>query len=997
MRAVGDISVVCAAPDADGNYHGRPLSSCPDYLGQEGRRLFGLATQQETGEVAIVDLTNCEDGGNCPVGVRDLEATQPGINFLPVGAEPVAIASTPGGNATFVASADPGREGLFALPTRCIGPRPEGEPLRDLRTWPACRLPATPGTLNVIVDGERTTACDGQSDEVSDAARQSECYTELGTELGGFGRRKLLISLPSLGELVTVDAQRLLDSPPGRFDPCPIESTTSLRVELPDAPPAQVFPPDLQAELTCRPNVPRHTAPVNVAPYPVDLAFDGRRAFVADAQAPVVHVLDFSDACRPREVEPLLPVSYTEPGASVFTRRVAVSPLTSDGKKFLYAVDDSKEKTAGSVMVFDVSADATERTPLIRPGSARIPGEPPDRIQFAHEVRDVEFVNQDLPLADPDTGIALEGVRCSADPADRGPGALYRPDGSEVGPSPLRLRGVFAALALESGFVTFIDVDDLDAPCRRSSEVNPSAEWDFRGCRDDAWTEPLERSGTATVTDERSCNVVEPHRARAANLFAGGYAPYLRSFPQLRAKDGSSLAVDRSERGRLHPRMLGVNFTASPAGDTEQGDAEVSVGVTHYTNTAGATDRLEIDPDTSQRNSVVLPLAEPRAYSDGALNALTYEGIVRLPADSPYEVVSNTELTAEVAGWVGTKDRYGVFEGGINAAFCGAGVEDSVLSAERVLEKEPSATGDRLQSLALRHADTVEITSELLGSDDDYWDSSQGKTCGEEYQDADNSLRGYKLCQLFFGTPELPDAHRELRLMRALNDRLIVEPRSVRSNFEREAVLDLVDCCFPGGVEFQVRATEQWVLLAGGQFEHKIQADPETLLCERSCDPLDAYRESRVFEIACDGEACADAEGGQPVIGPSNFVAEGGENSDSVPAVCALQQHPIGGVQPGSANGACIHQGLTARFAVYRGLAPSERGMQFSWTTSGGFSPFTVDLYSASQRAVTMPQRLVFVKPINRVLVAEGGSAGVFLLGLRKDDGSPGLSFARAQ
>ena len=38
-----------------------------------------------------------------------------------------------------------GREGIFALPTSCIVPREPDEPLRDIRTWPACRLPAAPG------------------------------------------------------------------------------------------------------------------------------------------------------------------------------------------------------------------------------------------------------------------------------------------------------------------------------------------------------------------------------------------------------------------------------------------------------------------------------------------------------------------------------------------------------------------------------------------------------------------------------------------------------------------------------------------------------------------------------------------------------------------------------------------------------------------------------------------------------------------------------------
>lgn len=999
LRAVGAMSVVCAAPDSEGNLHGRPLDSCPDFYSEEDRRLFGLATQQETGEVALVELTKCEDGGRCLVGVRDLESTQPGINFLPVGAEPVAITSTPGGSASFVASAEPGREGIFALPTSCIGPRPEGEPLRDLRTWPACRLPAAPSSIDVIVDGQRTTACDGSdtSDTAAQARELSECYTDLGNELGAVGRRKLLVALPSRGQFVTIDAQHLLDSPPGRFEACPIESTTTLEVNLPNEPIAQVLPSDLQADDSCRPprSVPRTQS---FEPYPADIAIDADRAFVADRQAPVVHVLDLRNACQPREVEPLLTASYTRPGTTVLTRKVAVSPVTGSGKQFVYAVDDSAEATAGSVMVFDVSQGSTERTPLVRSGSPKIPSEPPDRIQFEHEVRDVEFVFQDLPVTDPDTDVAVEGIQCSADPKDKGPGSLYRPDGTSLGPSPSRLRGVFAALALESGFVNLIDIEDLDAECRRPSSVNASSESDIAGCHDDPFDAELESRGTATVTGELSCNIVEPHRARAARLFntdLGGNAPSLRSFPQLRAKDGSSLAVDRSERGQLHPRLLGVNFSASDPEASNEGDAQVYVGNAHYTNQNGVTDRLELDPDSSQRNSVVLPFAEPRAYFTSQLNSLAFEGIVRFPKDSPYVVKTNAELSEEVAGWAGNQERYGVFEGGINGEFCAAGVEDTVLTRERLQELNPELTADELDELALHHADTVEVTRELPDSDDDYWDSATGKSCGEDYQTSNNSVRGRKLCQLFFGTTELPDAHRELRLMRALDDRLVVEPRGARSQFERDAVLDLLQCCFPGGIEFQVRAADEWVLHTGSQFDHKVRANPETLICERSCDPLDKYRDGRIFEITCDGEACAESDSGQVSVGPSDFTLDA--DSPSLPPVCGLTRHPVGGVQPGASGSACIHAGLTSRFAIYRGLAASERGMQFNWSTVGGFSPFSVDLYEELRKSLSAPQGLLFVKPINRLLVAEGGSTGITLIGLRAYDGSPGLSFGNAQ
>lgn len=1000
LRAAGDVSILCAAPDSDGNYQGRPVDACPDYLAQESRKLYALVTQQETGEVAVVDASYCQDGGTCTGGVLDLEHTQPGINFLPVGAEPLGIASTPGGAASFVGVRDTGREGIFALPTRCIGPRPEGEAIRDLRMWPACRLPAAPSNIEVIVDQERATACSGAADTDSASTQKYECSTDLSREFGPKGRRKLLVLLPDLGQLVTIDAQQLLDRKPGSFDACPIEQTLSFKVELPDEQPALILPDDLKgADESCLPKPSAHMPPsASFVPLPTDIALEPGRAYVADTQAPVVHVLDTSDACGLKELAPLLPTSYARPGAPSVTRRVAVSPETSRGKKFLYAVDDSEDSNAGSVMIFDLSPGAKSRTPLLRPGSLWIPTEPPDRIQFGQEVRDIEFVHQDQPLAS--DGVAVEGVQCDPDPKSNGLGTSYQPDGTDYGPSPSRLRGTFAALALESGYVNIIDVEDLDAACRRPRTTNALSDWDAYGCSNDTLLGPLERAGTPSVTDELSCRLVEPHRARAAFAFdtsevAGGNAPFLRSFPQLRAKDGSSLAVDQSERGKLHPRMLGVNFKASPDGATDQGDALLYVGATLYTNQDAAQDRLEIDPADAQRNSVVLPFWEPRAYPNGGVSTVTFEGVLRTPSDASYEVVASADLGPQITGL--PEQRYGVFRGGVNAHYCESGVEDAPLMAERSAHLNPALSSDELAVLGKHYADTVQITTELLDEDDSYWDKSPGKTCGAAYQSAKNAVVGHKLCELFFGTQELPDAHREMQILRAFSDRLVVDPKAPKDATEREAALDLVACCFPGGVDVQVRATDNWIVGTNGSISHKIKTNPDTLACEQSCDPVDTYRESRVFEISCAGDDCK-APGGELAIGPSAFSAADADSASNLPSrVCVLDKHPVGGVQPGAGAGACIYPGLTARFALYRGLAPSERDMQFSWSTVGGFSPFSVDLYQASNRRVSMPEKVIFVPAINRLIVAEGGASGLFFLGLKNDDGAPGLSFGVAQ
>ena len=51
-----------------------------------------------------------------------------------------------------------------------------------------------------------------------------------------------------------------------------------------------------------------------------------------------IHVVDMRDPCAGEEKAPLLPVSAADPTRVVVSGAIAVSPLTSDGKRFVYAV-----------------------------------------------------------------------------------------------------------------------------------------------------------------------------------------------------------------------------------------------------------------------------------------------------------------------------------------------------------------------------------------------------------------------------------------------------------------------------------------------------------------------------------------------------------------------------------------------------------------------------------------------------------------------------------
>jgi hypothetical protein len=259
-----------------------------------------------------------------------------------------------------------------------------------------------------------------------------------------------------------------------------------------------------------------------------------------------------------------------------------------------------------------------------------------------------------------------------------------------------------------------------------------------------------------------------------------------------------------------------------------------------------------------------------------------------------------------------------------------------------------------------------------------------------------NAARGQLLCELVFGTRDLPNTTREFRVQRAFNDRLIVEPRRFRNETERENILDLVECCFPQNAEFRVRASQHWVVRTNGRLPSDVGTNPETLACVRDCNPLVSGRNSRVFEISCDGEDdCRVDDDTTRVVGPSRFDED--DRSLGRSQVCILPGHPVGGVRPGTEGSECIFESHTSRFAIYRGLLPSERDMQFSFRTRGGFSPLSIDLLAINDgRTTTSPEKLLYVPSANHLWIADGGSTGLVTIGLRRDDGGPGFPGAVA-
>jgi hypothetical protein len=619
-------------------------------------------------------------------------------------------------------------------------------------------------------------------------------------------------------------------------------------------------------------------------------------------------------------------------------------------------------------MVFDLAAP--DRTPLLRPRSALIANEPPDRIVFDAEVADVEFVFHDRPRNLDGQDFALEGVACNPDPNDVSQGSAYQVNQTDSVVRPDSLRGTFAFAALTNGSVGVIDVEDLDAPCRRPKQVNRSSEPDAADCANDAYdVAELAIGTTLTVTNEVSCQVFQPHRARVRSLVnhdTNGSAPALRGLPVLHAGDGAALASDQGELGRAHPKLLALPFdTAS--------ESLVYLGGTVLSTAQSGAEQLVIEPASAEKGSLLLPEREPRAYQEtGGAFAAIFEGVLgryrgRFEVKNAGDVGRDTGLSAERRVAVASL---------VNAAgLCSAGVED----ASETRKKGQQLLGDSsaaLSGFTEAHTDYVSLSSTFPPEADPYW-TGPGAACGAGTE-AERQGRSY--CELVFGQ-ELQSGRKEsrdFRVLRAYNDLLLLEPRPSTEvdgsggEVLPDELLAAAACCFPFATDFELRAGRQWMFRAG-HVHHDIVTNSETLACERrACDPLLSKRRGRAFEVSCAGDQCDGVGSAKAEWDVCQVPSQGGV----VPSVMKLPE-------------SCFINDLTARFAIYRGASESQRDMAFVWGVTGGADPLVIRLGAGGS---SIPRQLHYVSQVNRLAVADGSSLALHFLSLRKGDGQPGFS-----
>ena len=983
LERSGRASFVCLGQPGPGASALRPLTDCnattvltiDDYTTaevdggptKELPHLYALVTQTTRGEVAVIDTTSLNNY------VLDQDPSVPGANFLPIGAQPIDIVSTPGGTATFVGVAEVGREGLFALPSTRIRPASADgaggaggssasspPTLPEISSWPSCRLPAAPGQMLLISDpagkaspndkpatrpccdaaygapaDDKACAAPTDADAGADAgADTSPRITGLNgdIEAEGGGRQKLVVTIPSKGGIAVIDAQALLDARAGAYEPCPVERWLPLSSEVPALP---AKPPSGGAACV-DPKSEAPEVPAETDARPTTLAYAAGRLYASDLDAALIHVVNLPTPCEPVEARPLLPTSLAEPERRVTTTHVAVAPFpTPDYKRYLYAIDGRD----GSAMVFDVSDDHASQFPLQRPRPEWDPFTPSDRIVFSAPAADLVIAQRDIPAATP-AGVAVAGLRCDPDPSLLGClptsqtcaiATAYRTDTTSYtsGAGPAKLRGTFAFVALTSGRVAVIDIDDYDAPCR-----GPVAKSPLLGCP--PGPPPSSSAPDLATSNEISCNVVLPNTPRMGNYFspasaAGLHQAGVQAFPQLFDPAGAPL----DESSPLAPKLVATvpqpKVLANLPIVNNLPLFQLFVGGTpiNIDTSPAAKGGSPAETSFNTKSALMMNLEDPRAQLAEQNWFVAFEGA--LPGFDQ-KLASLDLVTANVL-----RDA--------SSRFCDAGVQ----SENAVQEKYPNLS----QAAADRLADYVQIQSELPEQDNRYWTSKDKK--------GDVKLAcTFNECRSLYGSVDVPAAGRDFKIIEASQDHLEIAPRTpaVFPNLPAEGDQlaknwqTLTKCCFPSLVTFNVRVGDQWEVV-GDQagFLHHVIADPATGVCRDSCDPTLVRKNGRALRVP------------NPNHDHTTWPSVADSSADA--------PQPLAFINP------------MFRFAVVDPPAPQSPviGQQFRFITQGAFKPLLMSL-STDGTTLIQPVGMSFVPSTGQLAVTDGSINGLLLVDL---------------
>lgn len=987
--------------------------------------LFALVTQTTRGEIAVVDLS----AGS----IVDQHHAIPGLNFLPVGANPTDIATTPDGRMAFVSAAEPNKFAIYGIPGRSIlgVGDPRGEQQNTLASWPVCALPQRPGSLTVVP----RRAGPG-------------VVTDAGTGAGVVIDYELVAVLPGdrshSTKVVTIDPKPFLREnaaedfgqgdklDPGVMQACPITAAIELSGE--DAVPATfrsggMWPDGVSwvdggADLTCeRPSTfsscglrPCKCAPLSVPPDggtdagevdagetacepdagqpdsaervldlgPLDppqavaIARDDQTLYVADQGVPLIHVIDLSTPGAPRELPPFVATSVLDPTRAVTIRDLAVSPPTHDFKRFLYAVD----REEGSIVVFDVTDPVNaERTPMLRPHPELNPFQPPDRIGFISPVVTVSFARHDVPVLrlngnavpNPPTGV-LCNPNPNLDPLAMN-GSQYRANSQGVNYAlgSRRLRGVFAFATLSNGQIVAIDVDDWDAPCRRPVDLSDS--------RDLPVARPV------PLPSIPAPGVLALSQPAAV---AGDFDPYhVPSANPLWVSQESFFPVSAPHRMRANDFLIPdgnrIPFLSAVPTITSTGATQPPlVGPGHE-----STPRLRptLSPAELSRKATKQD-DKTQAEKDAEQAARELIGI-KLSFDTPeVHVDQDWTVTYEgklpgfdgLPGTLDTTDGYDTLVlSQAQARFCAKGVEDWSVGQERaaaIVAELAKQRREYPEPLGQRMVDYIQVVDELLPDGDPYW--AQGGECSD-FLGSTPSAR-YALCANHFASAGEQSPNRDFPILEAYDDHIVLgsfssvapgtsSTRTVVTGPANKAFLKALQCCFHHQTKFAVRTGAQWVTSTAGAVP--LTFSHMTPGAGGRCVPS---CETNLSLLNSRAPALPYSPGDFAPVRDSPLAMRN-------PMFSFFVQN---GYACADGSQSCVDEEHQADRIDRR----PDRDMTYRFSTRGGFIPLLINL--ASQTAAVTPQSMRYIESLGQIAVVDGASQGLVLIDLA------GVGIARA-
>ena len=957
--------------------------------------LYALVTQTARGEVAVVDLT----AGR----IVDPDPITPGINFLPAGKIPTDIAATPDGKLTFLATGEANRPALFAIDNRKILGASQildpglANPPATLTDWPVCALPARPSAVHIIehrgdtahpydvavvfpgdaVDGARVATFDPTpflrgagydttpGETVAKGAMQAcpiSAALPLSTTLPATWTRGPTWSygVPYLDEAVAASTT----SSSAALAACTTTSTSERPTPTPD----------------------KATARASGS------ALDDNLLYIGDANLPIIHVIDISNASLPVELAPLLATSESEPTRPVTIGAIAVSPATRDFKRYLYATDARD----GSVMIFDVTDATSARVPLRRPNAVVDPLSPVDRVRFGAPVVSIAFGRTDQPIANANSSVGQSGFLCNPNPnatLETDVGVNYRANSAATLSRtllPARFRGIFAFATLSTGEVITLDVDDWDAPCRRPdpmdvapNSVTPAQPAPTNSSElTDPYHAPIALQSLALNTPvslESFFPVSTPHRARSSYLLrrntdTGSRVPSLTSIPQL--QQNSSPISLAGAPGLTRPIMLPT------ATDFRDPSSEITPEALDPASRLPADPRFTIIPPIKPNPlpaevvppGVRLSWEDPTAHLDQDW-FVTYEG--EIPG------FSDLALTLE-----GVDDYQALSLSQPAGRLCARGIEDARVASVRANAMKAELAANNLPALNRldsQLSDYVQVVDQLLDRGDPYW--SQPNSCWSP--DLATPASRYDACATTFGDANDQNHSRDFPVLEAYDDHFVVgnyfnrvaDPEAtppiegtreyVRRDPANAERLRGLQCCFHGQARFRARPANQWIALGSrvGYLHHIVRSSTDNS-CVLDCNPDKTLLSSRALAV------------------PRPFT-------DAALAAMKI---------PGRDSVVALRNPMFA-FTIWNGFEVVPRKIpdptllwnvqptrDFVWrfTTRGEFVPYSIRLDGAVGNPVN-PQSSQYLDVLGSLAIVDGSSQGLVLL-----DVSSGLASTHA-